>query len=115
MDIDEFLEMEAEADKGKTAPHQQTDIYTDKTIEEQIRKIRELIKTKKFKDAEKLYYVVKGSYVNLIKKQDDERKQLHRELSDINKEILDSLTLLRDDVDKKTVIIKDLLIKAQEV
>lgn len=115
MDIDEFLSTEAEKaeeGKGKGAPKAET--FADRTILEQIDKIKDLIKQRNFKEAERVYYVVKESYANLAKQQENERKKMHREITAINKQLMDNLTMLKSDVDKKAQIILQLLEKAKE-
>ncbi len=114
MDIDEFLNEEADQHKSSGGKNQGGEFYTDRTIEDQILKIKELIGKKQFKEAEKVYFVVKENYVNLAKKQEEERKRLHRELTEINKELLESLNNLKLEIDKKSNVIRQLLAKAGE-
>ncbi len=112
MDIDEFLNTEAE--KHKDLVSKGAEYFTDKTIEDQIIKVKELIRKKDFKEAEKVYFAVKDNFANLAKKQEEEKRKLHREINEINIELLESLNSLKLEMDKKTEIIKGLLAKARE-
>ena len=69
---------------------------------------------KKFKEAEKIYFVVKEHYTTLAKRQEEERRKLHRELTAINKELITQLDVVKKDMDQKGMIIRDLLTKAQQ-
>ena len=119
MDIDEFLESEGPGgeDKGgrkELVEKQSSAFITDLSVEAQISKIRELIQAKHYKDAEKIYFTVKEQYATLAKRQEDARRKIHRELSAINKELLEHLDIVKKDMEQKTLIISDLLQKAQQ-
>jgi tetratricopeptide (TPR) repeat protein len=117
MDIDEFLETESHEEKGgrkELVEKQAAEFISDASIEGQITKIRELIEAKKYKDAEKIYYAVREQYSTLAKRQEEARRRVHRELMAINKELLDHLNTIKDDMSKKSLIINDLLMKARE-
>jgi tetratricopeptide (TPR) repeat protein len=119
MDIDEFLESEGSDGENKggrkeLVEKQSAEFITDLTVEAQINKIRELIQAKHYKDAEKIYFTVKEQYATLAKRQEDARRKIHRELSAINKELLEHLDVVKKDMEQKTLIISDLLQKAQQ-
>lgn len=119
MDIDEFLESEGTGgeDKGgrkELVEKQSAQFITDLSVEAQINKIRELIQAKHYKDAEKIYFMVKEQYATLAKRQEEARRKIHRELSAINKELLEHLDIVKKDMEQKTLIISDLLQKAQQ-
>ncbi len=117
MDIDEFLETEAETPEGgrkSLVEKQASEFITGRSIEDQINKIRELIQQKHFKDAEKIYYVVKEHYATLARRQQEERRMLHRQLTQINKELLEHLDRARADMEQNGGIITDLLMKARQ-
>ena len=115
MDIDEFLSTEAQKSEELTGKGpRRAESYTDRTILDQIGKVKELIKQRNFKEAERVYYVVKENYANLAKQQEEERKKMHREITSINKQLIDNLTMLKSEVDKKAQIILQLLEKAKE-
>ena len=114
MDIDEFLSTEAEKSEQMSGKGHKEDFYTDRSIFEQIDKIKDLIKQKDFKEAERVYYVVKESYANLAHQQEQERSKMHREITIINKQLMDNLATLKSEVDKQSEIILQLLTKAKE-
>lgn len=118
MDIDEFLEAEGtEAEKGgrkELEAKQSAEFISDLSLEAQINKIRELIQAKKYKDAEKIYFMVKEQHAALAKRQEETRRKVHRELTAINKELLEHLDKARIDMEQKTMIISDLLVKARQ-
>ena len=115
MNMDEFLEAEAGKHIAESEQNATTEEFiSNRTIEDQIRKIRELIKQRKYADAEKIYYVVKSHYANMEKKQSNERRDLHRELTEVNKELITSLNEMRGELDKRSTVIRQLLIKAKE-
>lgn len=117
MDIDEFLETEAETPEGgrkSLVEKQAAEFITGRSIEDQVNKIRELIQQKRFKDAEKIYYVVKEHYATLARRQQEERRMLHRQLTQINKELLEHLDRARAEMEQKGSIITDLLMKARQ-
>ena len=115
MNMDEFLEAEAGKHIAESEQNATTEEFiSNRTLEDQIRKIRELIKQRKYGDAEKIYYVVKSHYANMEKKQSDERRDLHRELTEVNKELITSLNEMRGELDKRSTVIRQLLIKAKE-
>ncbi len=117
MDIDEFLETEAETPEGgrkALVEKQSAEFITGRSIEDQINKIRDLIQQKRFKEAEKVYYVVKEHYATLARKQQEERRMLHRQLTQINKELLEHLDSAKADMEQKAIIISDLLVKARQ-
>jgi hypothetical protein len=114
MDIDEFLSTEAEKSEQMSGKGPKEDFYTDRSIFEQIDKIKDLIKQKDFKEAERVYYVVKESYANLAHQQEQERSKMHREITIINKQLMDNLATLKSEVDKQSEIILQLLIRAKE-
>ena len=119
MDIDEFLESEAGGEQAKPGrkelvEKQSSEFITDLSIEGEIAKIRELIQARKYKDAEKIYFVVKEQYATLAKRQEDARRKLHRELSAVNKELLEHLDRIKVEMEQKILIINDLLTKARQ-
>lgn len=117
MDIDEFLETEAEAPEGgrkALVEKQAAEFITGRSIEDQINKIRELMQQKQFKEAEKIYYLVKEHYATLARRQQEERRMLHRQLTQINKELLEHLDSAKTDMEQKAMIISDLLVKARQ-
>ena len=114
MDIDEFLSTEAEKSEQMSGKGPKEDFYTDRSIFEQIDRIKDLIKQKDFKEAERVYYVVKESYANLAHQQEQERSKMHREITAINKQLMDNLATLKSEVDKQSEIILQLLTRAKE-
>lgn len=118
MDIDEFLEAEG-AGEGKGArkelvEKQAPEFLSDLSIEAQIGKIRELLQANRYKEAEKIYFMVREQYATLAKRQEEMRRKVHRELTAINKELLEHLNQLKGEIEQKTMIINDLLLKAGE-
>ncbi|MBI5072324.1 hypothetical protein HZA99_00745, partial [Candidatus Woesearchaeota archaeon] len=83
-------------------------------IEQELAKIRELIQTQRYKEAEKIYFTVKEQYATLAKRQEDARRKIHRDLMQINKELLEHLDKVKVEMDQKTLIISDLLMKARQ-
>ncbi len=119
MDIDEFLESEGTSDVEKggrkeLVEKQAAEFITDLSIEAQINKIRELIQARHYKDAEKVYFSVKEQYATLAKRQEEARRKIHRELTAINKELLERLDMIKKEMEQKTLIISDLLQRAQQ-
>lgn len=118
MDIDEFLESESsgEAKPGRKdlVEKQAAEFISDSSLDGQIAKIRELMQARKYKDAEKIYFTVREQYTLLAKRQEEMRRHLHRELMAINKELLESLNKVKDDMGQKALIINDLLMKARQ-
>ncbi len=119
MDIDEFLESES-ADPGQKpgrkelVEKQSAEFITDLSIEQELAKIRELIQAQRYKDAEKVYFTVKEQYATLAKRQEDARRKIHRDLMQINKELLEHLDKAKAEMEQKTLIISDLLMKARQ-
>ncbi|MFA6888676.1 MAG: hypothetical protein WC254_04220 [Candidatus Woesearchaeota archaeon] len=118
MDIDEFLESESpgEAKPGRKdlVEKQAAEFISDSSLDGQLAKIRELMQARKYKDAEKIYFTVKEQYALLAKRQEEARKRLHRELMAINKELLEHLNRLKEEMGQKALIINDLLMKARQ-
>ena len=114
MDIDEFLEAEAGKSQTNIQSSDPENFITNRSIEDQLLQIRELIKQRKYIDAEKIYLIVKEHYANLEKQQVDERKTLHRQLCLVNKELIESLHEMKGELEKRTTIIRQLLSKAKE-
>ncbi len=118
MDIDEFLETESDVPKegGRKAlvEKQSSTFVTGRSIEGQIEKVRELIQQKRFKEAEKIYYVIKEQYGTLAKRQEEERRSVHRQLTGINKELIEHLNKARTEMEQSAKIITDLLMKARQ-
>lgn len=119
MDIDEFLESEGSDEEKKPGrkslvEKQSAEFITDLSIEQELDKIRELIQTKRYKDAEKIYFTVKEQYATLAKRQEDVRRKIHRDLMQINKELLEHLDKVKIEMEQKTLIISDLLMKARQ-
>lgn len=117
MDIDEFLEAEGGEEKGgrkELETKQAAEFITDLSLEAQVAKIRELMAAKKYKDAEKIYFMVKEQYATLAKRQEEARRKIHRQLMEINKELLEHLDKARVELEQKTMIISDLLMKARQ-
>lgn len=117
MDIDEFLEAEGGEQKGgrkELEMKQASEFISDLSLEAQITKIRELMTAKKYKDAEKVYFMVKEQYATLAKRQEEARRKIHRQLMEINKELLEHLDKARVEMEQKTMIISDLLMKARQ-
>lgn len=119
MDIDEFLESENAPEGQKPGrksleEKQSSEFITDLSIEQELAKIRELIQTQKYKEAEKIYFTVKEQYATLAKRQEEARRKIHRDLMQINKELLEHLDKIKTDMEQKTLIISDLLMKARQ-
>ncbi|PIN80316.1 hypothetical protein COV16_01040 [Candidatus Woesearchaeota archaeon CG10_big_fil_rev_8_21_14_0_10_34_8] len=118
MDIDEFLESEGHSIKegGRNAlvEKQSREFITGRSIEQQIQKIHEFIQQKRFNEAEKIYYVVKEHYTTLEKRQQEERRNVHRQLTEINKELIEHLNKVKSDMEQKGMVITDLLMKARD-
>lgn len=118
MDIDEFLESESSPEeKGgrrELVEKQSSEFITDLSLEGQVAKIRELMQARKYKDAEKVYFTVKEQYATLAKRQEEARRKIHRELTAINKELLEHLDKVKGEIEQRTMIITDLLSKAQQ-
>lgn len=119
MDIDEFLEAEVGKGNGgslqKSAAAEAGEFLSNQSIEEQIRQIRELVRQRKFGEAEQIYLLVKSHYATLERKQSDERKTLHRSLTEVNRELIESLTQMKAEVEKKGSVINQLIVKAKEL
>lgn len=118
MDIDEFLESEGSPEeKGgrkELVEKQSAEFITDLSLEGQVAKIRELMQAKRYKDAEKVYFTVKEQYATLAKRQEEARRKIHRELTAINKELLEHLDKVKGEMEQRTMVINDLLSKAQQ-
>ncbi len=118
MDIDEFLESEGSPEeKGgrkDLVEKQSAEFITDLSLEGQVAKIRELMQAKRYKDAEKVYFTVKEQYATLAKRQEEGRRKIHRELTAINKELLEHLDKVKGEMEQRTMVINDLLSKAQQ-
>lgn len=114
MDIDQFLESEAVKEREQQETSGPGEFTTNRTIEEQIIKIKELIKQRNFIEAEKIYLFVKAHYATLEQKQGEERRALHQKLCEVNKELIESLNAMRQELEKRTNIIRQLLEKAKE-
>ncbi len=118
MDIDEFLESEGSPEeKGgrkDLVEKQSVEFITDLSLEGQVAKIRELMSAKRYKDAEKIYFTVKEQYATLAKRQEEGRRKVHRELTAINKELLENLDKVKGEMEQRTMVINDLLSKAQQ-
>ncbi len=119
MDIDEFLESESSTEKEKQGrktleEKQSAEFITDLSIDGEIEKIRQLFGAKRYKDAEKVYFTVKEQYATLAKRQEDARRKIYRDLMQINKELLEHLDKVKIEMEQKTLIISDLLMKARQ-
>jgi len=118
MDIDEFLESEGSPEeKGgrkELVEKQSAEFITGLSLEGQVAKIRELMQAKRYKDAEKVYFTVKEQYATLAKRQEEARRKIHRELTAINKELLEHLDKVKGEMEQRTMVINDLLSKAQQ-
>jgi tetratricopeptide (TPR) repeat protein len=118
MDIDEFLEAESDTPKegGRQAlvEKQSASFITGRTIEGQLEKVRDLIQQKRFQEAEKVYYVIKEQYSTMAKRQQEERRALHRQLTQINKELIMHLNKVKGEMEQKGLVITDLLMKARQ-
>jgi tetratricopeptide (TPR) repeat protein len=118
MDIDEFLETETdmhkEGGRKDLVEKQSSSFISGRSIEGKIEKVRDLIQQKKFKEAENIYYAVKEQYGTLAKRQQDERRKIHRQLTQINKELIVHLNKVKGEMEQKGMVITDLLMKARQ-
>jgi hypothetical protein len=121
MDIDEFLEKETKnlKEMGPKAKIMDTYVAKDitfqnKNITIEITNLKQLMKDGRFGDAGKLYFSVRKRYSDLIRQQLEEKHQIFVELSNINKDLIENLNILRIDMDKKASMIKDLITKGLE-
>lgn len=119
MDIDEFLESEglaADQKKGREnlVEKQSVEFISDLSIENKIAKIRELMTAKKYKEAEKVYILVKEEFSTLAKRQEDARRKITLQLTEVNKELLEHLNKIKGEMEQRTLVINDLLSKAKQ-
>lgn len=109
MDIDEFLDQETKVELSKLTKEE---ARADTTIMSKIQAIRESIRTKRFQDAEKGYLEVRELYHGFVKEQEKVRELLKEELLSLNKELVDSLTVMKNELLRKIKVIHGLIERA---
>jgi len=126
MDIDEFLNQETkegerkESASGQSPPSPEAPQGSEKRAQHpgdlasEITEIRNLLGQKRFEEAYSRYLQAKERFAELTKKQHEEQKRIYNELEEINRQMVEGLTNLKQETSRKIEVIRQLIAKADE-
>lgn len=113
MDIDSFLDGES---KGEEKPEENLSPAPmpesgEMSMSDHISKIRELMNQKKYEEAEREYVHAKEAFAELTRKQAEEQHKIYQELEKINMDMVNGLSVLRQETEQNLHIVKELMDK----
>ncbi|MEM4267379.1 MAG: hypothetical protein QXK37_00955 [Candidatus Woesearchaeota archaeon] len=118
MNIDEFLEKEAELSPQEQKTSNRISLGSAPPARERLQagisEIKQMIANRKFEEANKKFMLLRDDYYAFLKEQEEEKQMLSKQLTVIHNELIDNLNRLNEDVEKRAEVISRLLLKGEK-
>jgi len=120
MDIDSFLDKESKPKEQAEQKPGEEKLQTGEPesepgdLDSLIASIRSMMTENRYEEAERLYMSAKEKYAEMARRHAEEQNRIYAQLEDINKNMLQGLSVLKESAKKNVEIIKELMSRAKE-